>query len=76
MNKFEQYDVVRGTVTGKFRRGVIVKADGIDADCFCRCGMEIGDIALFTVKWYEETADKLRVFLECDSVLEFAPIAC
>ena len=76
MNGFERFDVVKGTVVGSCHNGVFVKAEGIDANCFCRCGMAIGDVALFTIKRFMETADELRVFLECDCILEYAPIAC
>lgn len=76
MMKFDRFDVVKGTVTDKRYSGVNVKVEGLDAECFCKCNMQTGDVGLFTIKWFVQSPDKLRVTLDCDSVLEYGPIAC
>ena len=76
MNSFSKNDTVKGTVVGTKFRGVCVKLDEIDAEGFCECSMKTGDVGLFTIKGFIQTADSLRITLKFDSVLEYAPEAC
>ena len=76
MNDFCKNDTVKGTVIKTKFRGVNVKLDGIDAEGFCECSMQEGDVGLFTIKGFIQTADSLRITLTFDSVLENAPEAC
>lgn len=75
MNGIERFDVVEGVVINTNRKGAIVKIENLDCECYCKCCMQVGDRALFTIVYFYENNNGKSAVLKCDSILEYAALA-